>query len=174
MLEKVRPNTHRENGPDLQPEAGLSEGRLALVYRYMVDAEEAEQSEEEASTTAAQEQARCDAAARTQRRLERERRRAKRLSATAGTTKLEADAAAADGSVRAPAISLTDVAGEAEEAPRSNGLPEPGGETRSRKALVKADQRAAKQAARQIAALEKKEARERKALAKAAARRKTA
>jgi|GEM_PF-6744235 len=40
------------------------------------------------------------------------------------------------------------------------------------KALSKAERRAAKNAARLVAALEKKEARERKALAKAAARRK--
>lgn len=42
MLGKVRPTAHRGNGSDPQPDAGLSEGRLALVHRYMIDAEEAE------------------------------------------------------------------------------------------------------------------------------------
>lgn len=156
MLEKVRPTTHRESGQDSEPETGLSEGRLALVHRYMVDAEEAdlaasapgksntERAPAETRTAAAQEQARRDAAARTQRRRERERR-------------------------RTPDISLT---GEFEQASTGNEPRKPREETRGPKALVKADKRAAKEAARQIAALEKKEARERKALAKAAARRK--
>src|SRR5689334_2615493 len=43
MLGKVRtPLTHPANGSDPQPKTGLSEGRLALVHRYMIDAEEAE------------------------------------------------------------------------------------------------------------------------------------
>jgi hypothetical protein len=52
----------------------------------------------------------------------------------------------------------------------TNGGPHVAGAA-SRKALVKADKSAAKQAAKLMAALEKKEARERKALAKAATRR---
>lgn len=49
-----------------------------------------------------------------------------------------------------------------------------GTETREPRAVAKADKQAAKEAARRMAALEKKEARERKALAKAAARRRSA
>ena len=77
-----------------------------------------------------------------------------------------------------PATRLTDVpsVGTVEEAAKGNGQPDPSSrqQVQARKTLAKADERAAKQAARQIAALEKKESRERKALAKAAARRKTA
>jgi hypothetical protein len=70
---------------------------------------------------------------------------------------------------------VTNVAPRAvEEVARGNGRPDSREKARTRKALVKADKLAAKQAARRMAALEKKEARERKALAKAAARRKTA
>jgi hypothetical protein len=60
-----------------------------------------------------------------------------------------------------------------EETARLNDRTDPREEAQTRKELVKADKVAAKQAARRIAALEKKESRERKALAKAAARRKT-
>ena len=42
MLGRVRPTTHRGNGSASEPEVGLSDGRLALVHRYMIDAEEAE------------------------------------------------------------------------------------------------------------------------------------
>jgi len=55
--------------------------------------------------------------------------------------------------------------------PDTNGRLDPGEDVRTRKRLVKADKLAAKKAARELASLEKKEARERKALAKAAARR---
>jgi hypothetical protein len=53
----------------------------------------------------------------------------------------------------------------------TNGRLDPREDVRTRKRLVKADKLAAKKAARELASLEKKEARERKALAKAAARR---
>ena len=129
--------------------AGLSDGRLALVHRYMIDAEEAE------------------VLARAE---EMERRRAEPLIAGASTTKPEA----VEEPMRAVAPVTKVAPGAVEEAARGSGRPDPRDEARARKALVKADKSAAKQAARQMAALEKKEARERKALAKAAARRKTA
>lgn len=59
----------------------------------------------------------------------------------------------------------------AEETPKGNGRPDTKEVARTRKELEKAEKSAAKQAAREMAALERKEARERKALAKAAARR---
>jgi hypothetical protein len=166
VLEKVRPTTHRGNGSGPEPEVGLSERRLSLVHRYMVDAEQAaalgiEAAPEEAypgesaPATAAREQAEL-AAERTRRRIERERRRAQKLGAHAASAKPNADAAADE----------TPVDGAV-----GNGSPDAREAVRATKALAKADRRAAKHAARQIAALEKKEARERKALAKAAARR---
>src|SRR5690242_1130285 len=42
VLGKVRPTTHRGNRSASEPLSGLSDGRLALVQRYMIDAEEAE------------------------------------------------------------------------------------------------------------------------------------
>ena len=130
--------------------AGLSDGRLALVHRYMIDAEEAE------------------VLARAE---EMERRRAEPLIAGASTTKPEA----VEEPMRAVAPVTKVAPGPIEEVASGNGQrADPRDEARARKALVKADKSAAKQAARQMAALEKKEARERKALAKAAARRKTA
>ena len=144
----MRPTTHRGNGSDSQPIAGLSDGRLALVHRYMIDAEEAE------------------VLARAE---EMERRRAEPLIAGAATTKPEA----VEEPIRAMAPVTKVAPGAVEEVARGD-RPDPRDEARARKALMKADKSAAKQAARRMAALEKKEARERKALAKAAARRKTA
>ena len=43
MLEKVSATRHRDDGAGPDPRAGLSEGRLALVHRYMIDAEEAKE-----------------------------------------------------------------------------------------------------------------------------------
>src|SRR5579864_3695672 len=91
MLGKVRPPTRRANG---SPPAGLSEGRLALVERYMIDADEAEARAHAAAerddaqldadaragkartVSVAEEQARREASERDQMRLEIERRRA--------------------------------------------------------------------------------------------------
>ena len=180
----MRRYTHRENGSDSQPKAGLSEDRLALVYRYMIDAEQAEASgrdaeEEEARTheaaaaAAAREQGAREDTDRVRRHRERGQRRAERLVAEAGTKREAAPPAAEETLERVPSTRLTDVpsGGTVEEAAKGNGQPDPRNEARARKTLAKADQRAAQQAARQFAALEKKEARERKALAKAAARR---
>lgn len=188
MFEKVRPTTHRGNGSDSLPKAGLSDGRLALVHRYMIDAEEAEglardaaekaeaRAREEASAAAAREQARREAAEQARIHTEEiERRRAGTLFARAGTPKPETDASPVEEALQRAPGAVTDVAPRAvEEVASGHGRPDPSEEARSRKALVKADKLAARQAARQMAALEKKEARERKALAKAAARRKTA
>lgn len=185
VLERVRPTTRR--GSDPEPEAGLSEGRLTLVHRYMVDAEQAEAlgkeavDEDEASAhepalgAAAREQARREAIERTGRRGKREQRRAAKLAAEAPSTEHRTDSAAKKNPERAPSTDLKDVMSAGSEAPVSgDGRQDPRKVARARKALARADKRAAKQAARQIAALEKREARERKALAKAAARRKTA
>jgi hypothetical protein len=105
---------------------------------------------------------------------EREQRRAEKLVAEAGTKQEAAQPAAEETLERVPPTRLTDVpsGGRLEEAAKGNGQPDPRKQARARQTLAKADQRAAKQAARQIAALEKKESRERKALARAAARRK--
>ena len=166
VLEKVRPITHRGNGSDPEPEVGLSEGRLSLVHRYMVDAEEA-RTREPTPVTPIQEQAGREAAERTRRRMERERRRAQEQSAKAARAEPNAGAASEGTRGRAEVLSAA-----AEEAVIGNGHPDPGKVVRAGNALARADRRAAKQAAREIAALEKREARERKALAKAAARRK--
>jgi hypothetical protein len=179
----VRPTTHGGNGSsDLQPN-GLSEGRLALVQRYMIDAEEAEvfaranaqkaaaYGREEASAAAALEGARRETAEQPPIRTDEQRRRAEPLNAGAATTK----PGALEKPMRATAPVTKVAPGPNEEVASGNGRrADPRDEARARKALVKADKSAAKQAARLMAALEKKEARERKALAKAAARRKTA
>lgn len=186
VLEKVRPTTHRGNGSDREPEAGLSEGRLSLVHRYMVDAEQAEAlgleaaakaeaRATEARAAAAQEQARREAAERTRRRMERERRRAEKLGKDTAAAKPATDPAAEKTPEHAPPTDLKDAASHPVQGPISVGdHPDPRETIRTRKARARADKRAAKQAAREIAALEKREARERRALAKAAARRKTA
>ena len=178
--------THPANGSDPQPGTGLSEGRLALVHRYMIDAEEAEarklaaaeqaaararaetQEREAQAAAAAEEQARREAAEQELMRLEIERLRAERARARAVRS--------------APAIgpSGTDIRSApsvngGEPAPRVLGgldrLVPPKGEIRPGKDVGRDDKRTAKKAARLIAALEKKEARERRALAKAAMRR---
>jgi hypothetical protein len=154
----------------------------------MIDAEEAEvlarataekaeaRAREETSAAAARGQARREAAEQARIRTEEiERRRAETLFARAATPKPEADASPVEEILQRTPGAVTNVAPRAvEEVARGNGRPDPREEARARNALVKADKLAARQAARQMAALEKKEARERKALAKAAARRKTA
>lgn len=174
MLGKVRPPmTHPANGSDPQPEPGLSEGRLALVHRYMIDAEEAEvrklaaakeaaararaeaQEREAQAAAAAEEQARREAAERELMRLEVERLRAEKARARAIRS------APAIGTVGGGTYSPASVNGRG-LAPRVIG---------GVKDVGQEDKRAAKQAARLMAALEKKEARERRALAKAALRR---
>jgi hypothetical protein len=154
VLGKVRPTINRGNGTDPQQKAGLTEGRLALVHRYMIDAEAAEaRAQTEAARTAArtaalaQQQAQRDAA-------ERARLRAELL-------RIRAEEAPAARQVVA-------------EIANGNGRLSVEEEARARKAHEKDERRTAKQAARAIAAFEKREARERKALAKAAARRRSA
>jgi hypothetical protein len=104
--------------------------------------------------------------------MERERRRAEKLGTGTAGANPAADPVAEKTLERAPPTDLKDVASWAdEEAGSGDDSLDPREAVRARKALARADKRAAKQAARQIAALEKREARERKALAKAAARR---
>lgn len=159
---------------------------MALVHRYMIDAEEAEarklaaaeeaagrargeaQEREAQAVAAAEEQARREAAERELMRLEVERLRAERARARAVRS------APAIGAVGSEMRSVAPVTGRG-LAPRVIGgfdrwIPQKG-EVRVGKDVGQEDKRAAKQAARLIAALEKKEARERRALAKAAMRR---
>lgn len=140
--------THRLDGSGREAETHLSEDRLALVQRYMIDAEEAE--------------------ARAQRTAEeRARRRAERARSDFAPRESAAERPVA----RAAAVHL-----EAEQPPevakpdRGRGLATKEAAP-ARKATVKAQRRTAKEAARQVAAMEKREDRERKALAKAAAKR---
>jgi hypothetical protein len=163
VLGKVRIPTHRGNGSAEQPTVGLSGDRLALVERYMIDAEEAE--------------ARAQSAAKTGVRPAEQRAEGKSAQPPRAGRKLPQRAPEEEVRVAAqqplhdgPAATVN--AGlhfgeAADQSVSSTGRQD----ARSRKALVKAERRAAKHAARVVAAMEKKEARERKALAKAAARR---
>jgi hypothetical protein len=171
MARKVRIPTRTDDDSELEPPGGLSEERLALVNRYMADEEKAPvqplrlvRTEEPPET----------------RELPKEP-----LSTGNGA------APAADGEVvPAPArhffqpekpLDTTEQPREPAGAlryPERPGTAEfdrrAGSEVRELRAVAKADKQAAKEAARRLAALEKKEARERKALAKAAARRRSA
>jgi hypothetical protein len=168
VLGKVRVPTHRGNGSGPKPTTRLSEDRLALVQRYMVDAEEAEARaqavsiEAENAAQAAAENAKAWAQRATEERARREAERARRNAEAAqreaarqqirrSATKVEARPA--------PKVeaSQPDRPAAARQAPPRAG-----------KQLAKAERRAAEQAARVAASLEKREARERKALAKAA------
>jgi hypothetical protein len=143
VLGKGRPTVQRGDGSAPQPESGLSEARLALVHRYMVDADDEE-------TRA---RGRIEPVADVREHAQRETEAA--LPAVEETR----TPAPASGPNVVPHAVVDGASGEAQPDPRE--------EARARKALVKAN----KQAARRIAALEKREAREMKALAKAAARR---
>jgi hypothetical protein len=146
VLGKVGSLTHRHNGSAPEPRTSLAEERLALVERYMIDAEEAE-----ARARAAAEKAAAQARSAAEGRAQREASSRQRIPGAA--------------------MPKRDTFLEVKEAPSRNGRPDADEEARTRKALAKAEKQAAKQAARRIAALEKREVRERKALAKAAARR---
>ena len=152
--------THPANGSDPQPEAGLSEGRLALVHRYMIDAEEAE-VRKLAAAKEAEVRARAEAQERERLRAERARARAVRSAPAIGTVGGGIHSAA---SVNGRGLAPRVIGGV-------DRLVPPKGEVRAVKDVGQDDKRAAKQAAQRIAALEKKEARERRALAKAAMRR---
>jgi colicin import membrane protein len=155
MFGKVRPTAHRGNGSELPPKAGLSEGRIALVQRYMLDAEEAEAG---AQAAAERPEERPDAAGQ----------------ATTAFRNHSGRAAVEEGPIRRTAARRrAEKLLSEEETAWADGRPDAKEEARALKALARADERAAKEAAQRIAALEKKEARERKALAKAAARRRT-
>jgi hypothetical protein len=158
---------------------------MALVHRYMIDAEEAEarklaaaeeaaararaeaQEREAQAAAAAEEQARREAAEQELMRLEVERLRAERARARAvrsapaiGTVGGEIHSAA---SVKWPGLAPRPIGGVDRWPPKEEG--------QAAKDAGPDDKRAAKQATQRIAALEKKEARERRALAKAALRR---
>ena len=157
----------RRDKPSPEPQVGLSGDRLALVHRYMVDAEEAEVAARAAAAGAKanRQQAAHDQARRVtelaQQRLERVRPEADELP----TLRAEEPPTATPPT---QAVVSPLVNEQAVERRRSTWAQE----TRDRGATAKDERRAAKEAARRIAALEKKEARERKALARAAAKRK--
>jgi len=168
----VRPTTQRGNGSAPQPKAGLSDGRLALVQQYMVDAEEAEALAEAEAENDDAPRARQEASVAAVGQRARPNAVEQATLAEATTTRPRADARAPEETLRrAPATPTNGTSRVPEETANVNRRPDPREEARARKELVKADKLAAKQAAREIATLEKKEARERKALAKAAARR---
>jgi hypothetical protein len=185
VFEKVRPTTHRENGSDPEPEVGLSEGRLALVQRYMLDAEEAEarvQDAVEKTKTEAQRrsqltaQASAELQARTAERARLERERARRRA-----EQRDREAQELARSTPRPPVAV-EFANEEDLRAAWAGV-KPAGEgfaaaevtwRDSRPSFLpvtKEERRSEKEAARVLAALEKREARERKALAKAAAKR---
>lgn len=172
MFAKVRPAIDRGTRSAPEPIAGLSEGRLALVHRYMIDAEEAEAL---AQTAAERAQKRPPAEVVGEERAGPAiaERRAKVPAAEATTARRGADGPATEEIPRpVPAKARANGGSRVVEqtVPTRDQL-DPREEARARKRLVNADKRAAKQAVRELAALEKKELRERKALAKAAARR---
>jgi fused signal recognition particle receptor len=183
VLGKVRPTTHRENGSESEPDTGLSDGRLALVHRYMIDAEEAE-AQASAAAGADEEHPRArvlpNAAARVAAEAE-ERRETTRPSLDPRQARLRHEAWAASRATLEPepvrgADRVARYVSEIPEAPRPewhSAAPSPhaGQSRRTWRAVAREEKRAAKQAAQVLAALEKHEARERKALAKAAARR---
>lgn len=153
----------------------------------MIDAEEAKglaraaaesanaRAHEDAMAAAVQEQRRREAAEQARERAERELLRTERLLANGATAEQEAAHGESAETPQLAAAAVTHVVPRmVEEEAIGNSRPDPGEVARRLKEHAKADKRAAKHAARQMAALEKKEARERKALAKAAARRKTA
>jgi hypothetical protein len=163
VLGKARIPTHRGNGSAEQPTVGLSVDRLALVERYMIDAEEAEARAQSAPASIV----RPDRRAVAQRADDEtaELPRANRELPQPAAEDLQVTAEQPLREVRRPTLHVD----ETGVPPLMSTAKQQ--EARSRKAVAKADKRAAKHAARVVAALEKKEARERKALAKAAARR---
>jgi hypothetical protein len=152
-----------------QPRESLSRDRLALVERYMIDAEEAEARARAAAEAAVTREAETRAHRTLEEELRREAQRARR----------EAEAPRPDPEELLPPRSAAPRAmveiEPAEQAQPALERPMPTAkqEARRRKALAKAERHAAKEAARLAVAAEKKEARERKALAKAAAKRRS-
>jgi hypothetical protein len=137
----------------------MSDDRLSLVQRYMIDAEEAE-ARARAATEKSEPYARRAAAEQTPRLVEQAGREAEE-----GPRQMEAP----------PAAAATREAEQAECAAQgAMHLTKTKQDGQTRTALERAEQRAVKEAARLAAALEKREARERKALAKAAAKRRVA
>ncbi len=147
MRQKAGIPTFRGRQSAQEPRTTLSADRLALVQRYMIDAEEAEARARSAAARA-ESSVSPTAAERVPPEAERGRH------------------AAAERLARVAAIGLG-----AEEEGHQPARPRATQDDHARRALAKAERQAAKQAARIVAAMEKSEARERKALAKAAARR---
>ena len=129
----------------------LADDRLALVQRYMIDAEEAE-ARARAALDKAGAQARAAAEEQAQRDAGRKRRSAELPRVEAAANSRETHLPVDDNAAR-----LTS--------------PTAKQEARARKALANAEKRAAKESGRVAAAVEKREARERKALVKAAVKR---
>jgi hypothetical protein len=161
-----------------QPEAGLSDGRLALLDRYMADVEEAEartRAAAEADQARAQAQARVEMPTRSAAEA-REQHEFGRAPVRPQRVRRIEPGPGRDAGEEAPQPTRHTVNGVAGVAvdyiPELLRRPSAKEEARARRAAAKEDRRTAKQAARMIAALEKREARERRALAKAAARRK--
>jgi hypothetical protein len=183
VLGKVRPTTYRKSEPESEPEVGLSDGRLALVHRYMIDAEDAEaQALAAAGAAEAHPRARvlANAAGRVAVEAE-ERRKTPGPSRDPERARPQLEEWAAGRATPEPemvggADPVARNVSEIPEAPkpeRRSVAPSPhGGQgARTVRAVAKEEKRAAKHAAQVLAAMEKREARERKALAKAAARR---
>jgi colicin import membrane protein len=146
-----------------QPRESLSSDRLALVERYMIDAEEAE-ARARTAEKAAEAPARL---ADEQLRLEPKR---EREASPAEAAHPQAEEQLAPEAAPARTTAEVESNGQPQQAVR-RPAPTAREEARRRKAIAKAERQAAKQAARLAAAVEKREARERKALAKAAAKR---
>jgi hypothetical protein len=143
--------------------------RLALVERYMIDADEAEARAKPAAENAVrlvqpapEEQVQHEAEELQRAAEEQVQREAEELRSAAERARGDGN-----GLVLRPAPTGADTGEVADQPIRTSAKQA----ARTRKELAKAERRAAKHAARVVAAMEKKEARERKALAKAAAKR---
>jgi hypothetical protein len=148
---------------------------LALVHRYMINAEEAEaatervaaRAREDTSSLTAREQPQPETVEQKHAGLANVGYEAEVPLVEATTTRPVPDASRRV----SPEARRNGVPGVVDQADAASNQMDPREEARARKRHVKADKSAARKAARELAALEKKEARERKALARAAARR---
>ncbi len=174
------------------PRESLPQDRLALVQRYMIDAEEAE-ARAQAAAKDPEARAQPNAEEQLRREAKREQEEADARARAAAMAAQARAQPAADEQVRRKAQGAPPAAEvpqhEPEESLAPQGppphaiadeqptpvvqrpIPTAKQEARRRKALGKAERQAAKQAARLGEAFEKREARERKALARAAAKR---
>jgi colicin import membrane protein len=133
MFGKVRPTAHRGNGSELQPKAGLSEGRIALVQRYM---HEAEESEAGAQPAAEKTEERADVATQVPIRRTAARRRAEKLLSEEETAWADGRPDAKEEARALKALARADERAAKEAAQRIAALEKK--EARERKALAKA------------------------------------